>query len=134
MHVLIGFQRTQKSLNKIIGDGKRFMAYEIVKRLQAQGQTALLAQLQAVVEAKDRQRGKKHEVWTDSFDWKACRGGTFIQQKLVYMHNNPCRGKWNPSAGAADYPHSSARFYLTGEHGAYPVTHVGVLKDVNLTE
>ncbi|MDQ3842814.1 MAG: hypothetical protein M3342_02195 [Bacteroidota bacterium] len=134
VHALIGFHRSDKPINKIIGDGKRFAAYEIIKRLKEQGQKALLAQLQAAVEPKDRQRGKQHEVWADSFDWKACRGRTFIGQKLTYMHNNPCRGKWNLSAGAADYPHSSARFYLTGEHAAYPVTHVGILEDINLTE
>ena len=133
VHALIGFQHSEKPLNKIIGDGKRFMAYEIIKRLHGQGQTTLLAQLQAAVESADRQRGKRHEVWAHSFDGKACRGRTFIQQKLTYMHNNPCRGKWNLSAGAADYLHSSARFYSTGEHAAYTVTHIGILEDINLT-
>lgn len=34
VHALIGFRNTQgKSINTIVGNGKRFMAYEIVKRL-----------------------------------------------------------------------------------------------------
>ncbi len=31
------------------------------------------------------------------------------------------------------YEHSSARFYLTGEHGIYPVTSFMMLRDIDLT-
>ena len=34
LHVMISFSKTEKSINKIIGDGKRFIAYEIIKRLE----------------------------------------------------------------------------------------------------
>jgi len=34
VHALIYFSKTNKPINKIVGDGKRFMAYEIVKRLK----------------------------------------------------------------------------------------------------
>ncbi len=36
VHALIGFQNTGKSINKIVGNGKRFIAYEIINRLQTQ--------------------------------------------------------------------------------------------------
>ena len=32
MHATIAFRKTNKSINKIIGDGKRFIGYEIIKR------------------------------------------------------------------------------------------------------
>ena len=67
VHALIGFQNAGKSINKIVGDGKRFIAYEIVNRLQTQNEFALLDQLNAAVEPADKLRGKKHEVWEDSF-------------------------------------------------------------------
>jgi len=70
VHALIYFSETDKPINKVIGDGKRFMAYEIVKRLKASGNEDILFKLQNAVEAKDRLRGKKHEVWEDSFDFK----------------------------------------------------------------
>ena len=68
LHALIAFRNTGQLINTIIWNGKRFMAYEIVKRLQQQGETKLLHQLNLSVEAKDRERNKKHEVWEDSFD------------------------------------------------------------------
>ena len=68
-----------------MGDGKRFMSYEIVKRLAASSETAILQQLQDGVNSSDKKRGKLHEVWEDSFDWKECRSYDFVNQKLHYM-------------------------------------------------
>jgi len=58
LHVLIYFSKTDKPINKIVGDGKRFMAYEIVKRLKEQGRNDILTRLQNAVEAKDKERGR----------------------------------------------------------------------------
>jgi REP element-mobilizing transposase RayT len=134
VHALIGFQNAGKSINKIVGDGKRFIAYEIVNRLQAQNEFALLDQLNAALEPADKLRGKKHEVWEDSFDWKDCRSHFFMNQKLEYMHVNPCTSKWNLALNPAEYLHSSARFYICGEQGVYRVTNVNQLDDVDLTK
>jgi len=124
VHALIYFSKTDKPINKIIGNGKRFMAYEMVKRLKETRQNEMVARLQNAVEAKDRQRGKKHEVWENSFDSKICRNEKYINQKLAYMHANPCTGKWKLAKTPIDYEHSSARFYITSRHAAYEVTNV----------
>jgi REP element-mobilizing transposase RayT len=58
LHVLIGFRCADKSINKIVSNGKRFMAYEIIKRLQEQNQTDILNQLSHAVTASDQKRGK----------------------------------------------------------------------------
>lgn len=134
IHALIGFRNSDKTINKIIGDGKRFMAYEIIKRLERSNENKLLNQLSTAVEAKDKLRGKKHEVWEDSFDWKECKTSVFIDQKLDYMHNNPCTGKWNLGKSPINYEHSSACFYINGVTGIYPVTNVAELKDIDLTK
>ena len=34
LHALIDFGNSRKNINTIVSNGKRFMAYEIVKRLQ----------------------------------------------------------------------------------------------------
>jgi hypothetical protein len=68
----------------------------------------------AGVESKDKTRGKKHELWQDSFDIKECRTEKFILQKLTYIHNNPCCGKWKLVKEPHHYQHSSALFYLNG--------------------
>ena len=133
VHSLIAFRNTGKSINTIVGNGKRFMAYEIVNRLEARQDMGTIELLQSSVEATDRKRNKKHEVWEDSFDWKECISNEFIEQKLNYMHENPCRGKRKLAEDPASYPHSSALFYLTGEQGLYEVFNYLALADINLT-
>lgn len=134
LHVLIGFRNIGQSINTIVSNGKRFMAYEIVKRLQQSGNKMILEQLSQAVTPSDKRRGKLHQVFEQSFDWKECRNDKFIHQKLLYIHNNPCRGVWNLVDNPVDYVHSSAKFYNLGEHGIYPVTSYMELQDVNLTK
>lgn len=121
LHFLLHYNGGPSSLNALIGNGKRFMAYDLVKGLQRKEETDLLAQLQAGVQAKDGQRGKLHEVWIDSFDVKECRTEKFILQKLGYIHQNPVRGKWRLAADSCDYLHSSAMFYLNGTQRLFAV-------------
>jgi REP element-mobilizing transposase RayT len=133
VHTIIAFINSGTDINKIIGNGKRYMAYGIVKRLKGSNQQYILIKLQTGVNRSDRKRGKIHEVWEDSFDWKDCRSRKMILQKLTYMHNNACRGKWQLAQNPVDYSHSSAKFYITGEQGIYPVTSYMMLDNINLT-
>ena len=80
------------------------------------------------------ERNKKQEVWKDSFDWKECRTNPYMQQKLDYMHDNPCKGKWNLAPAPVDYEHSSAKYYITGEQSVYAVMSYLELADINLTK
>jgi len=45
VHVIINFITTEKSIITIISNGKRFIAYDIVKKLQDQQQIIVLQQL-----------------------------------------------------------------------------------------
>jgi len=133
VHATIAFRKTTKNINKIIGDGKRFIGYEIINRLQQQDQNDILLQLQNAVNSSDKKKGKQHEVWEDSFDWKECNSNNFIVQKLDYMHSNPVVGKWQLAVNAMEYPHSSAKFYICGDQGMYRVLNYRELDDINLT-
>jgi len=130
-HVIISFVATGQSINTIVGNGKRFMAYEIVNRLEKNGEMELLQLLKKNVEAKRKENKKLHNVWELSFDWKECRGWEFTNQKLDYIHTNPCSKKWDLCRNPGEYPHSSAKYYLTGEQGVYPVTSVMKMEDVD---
>jgi REP element-mobilizing transposase RayT len=90
LHALIAFRNTGHSINTIVGNSKRFLAYDIVQRLTEQKQESLLITLEQGVRPANKKRGKKNEVWIDSFDVKECRTEAFILQKLNYIHNNPC--------------------------------------------
>jgi REP element-mobilizing transposase RayT len=114
VHLLISFSETVKIINTIIGNGKRFMAYEIVKGLKAAGEFEVLLLLEEGVEQNRKANNKQHEVWQASFDWKYCDSERLILQKLDYLHNNPCNGKWMLADNYLGYLHSSAGFYEFG--------------------
>jgi len=134
IHFLAAFHNNGKNLNKLIGEGKRFMAYEIVGRLKADFNKKILFLLSNAVSSSRKQKGKLHAVWEDSFDWKMCDTFEIIEQKLDYMHNNPCRGKWELAESPVDYIHSSAKYYITGEQGIYAITNYMDLEDIDLTK
>ncbi len=115
LHMLAYTQNTERAINNIIGTGKRFMAYEIVKRLEKSGETELLRILSDAVTPAERQRNKKHEVFQDSLDCKEVITEKFVRQKLNYIHKNPVSGKWKLVDHYLDYEYSSARFYDLGE-------------------
>lgn len=48
-----------------------------------------------------------------------------IYQKLDYIHNNPCKGKWMLSNNPSDYPFSSAGFYESGKDNFGFMIHIG---------
>jgi hypothetical protein len=122
VHVLITFIATGQSINTIIGNGKRFMAYEIINSLEARRENNLLLILQNNGEAKRKANKKLHEVWKLSSDRKHCNSRHFVKQKLDYMHDNPSSGKWALCNSPIEYIHSSAKYYLAGKDGLYIVT------------
>ena len=89
VHVLLYFPQMPKSLNSIISNGKRFMAYEIIKRLKQSNQEEILDILFSGVKKKEKKKGQIHKVFEDSFDAKECFNEKFIYQKLSYIHLNP---------------------------------------------
>jgi REP element-mobilizing transposase RayT len=134
VHAVISFINTGQSINTIVGNGKRFMAYEIITRLEKQGETGLLNRLNSNIEAKRKENNKQHNVWELSFDWKECRNKEFTWQKLDYIHNNPCTGKWQLAVNAVEYLHSSAKYYLTGVQGLYEVANFMEMEDVDFKD
>lgn len=134
VHAIISFISDSKSLNTVIGNGKRFMAYGIIKKLKDNKDDKLLELLSDSVSTKDKLRKKQHEVWELSFDWKDCLSNSFVDQKINYIHNNPCSGKWNLSPTPTDYVHSSARFYEEGVQGIYAVTNISEMEDVDFNK
>ena len=123
LHLLI-FVNDGENINRLLANGKRFLAYEIVKRLELQQQYEILNQLALAVTAKEKQRKKKHRVFEISSDIKPCYTEKFLLQKLNYIHNNPTAGKWKLARLPEEYLHSSACFYmLNKQHTHVHLTH-----------
>ncbi|NCI50495.1 hypothetical protein GWC95_11215 [Sediminibacterium roseum] len=131
VHALVAFSTTSKSINAIVGNGKRFMAYELVRLLESNGNHDILRQLAEWVNATDRMKNKKHEVFEPSFDKKECYSLRFMEQKANYIHMNPCKD--GLAILPEDYVHSSARYYYTGLQGVYPVITYLELQDIDLS-
>jgi REP element-mobilizing transposase RayT len=111
VHLLLYLSDETVNLNTIIGNAKRFMAYELIKRLQQQGQHHLLNTLSLACSEKEKAKGQLHKVFEPSFDAKPVFTDAFLYQKLDYIHHNPVSGKWNLADDFTAYPHSSAAFY-----------------------
>ncbi len=92
VHAIIAFSNTGKTINSIISNGKRFIAYDLVKRPQQHNSSLILTELSSSLNSTERKEGKLHNAFETSFDWKECRTEKFIQQKLDYIHYNPCKG------------------------------------------
>ncbi len=134
LHSLIYYKNIAQSLNTMIGNGKRFIGYELVKRLFLSQDHNLLKQMQLAVNNKDSQRGKKHQIWQPSFEAKECRTEKFILQKLNYIHNNPCTPRWQLAEKPYQYPHSSAAFYNGNKKGYPIIDYEDVLSEVYSSE
>ena len=115
LHVLIDFCISEKSINTIVSNGKRFMAYKIVEKLKEQNKPEILLQLSEAVTISDKNKGKIHQVFERSFDCKEITSQHFFLQKLLYMHSNPCTGVWYLVKNPVDYEYCSAKFYINGE-------------------
>ena len=124
LHLLIHIAQGADSINTILANGKRFLAYEIVKRLEKHGHEDILSILASRVTPEERKRKKKHRVFEVSSDIKPCYTEKFLLQKLEYIHANPISGKWELADSAESYPHASTRFYeLNEEHSKVKITH-----------
>jgi REP element-mobilizing transposase RayT len=112
VHLLLRIEDAELNLNKIISNGKRFMAYEIIKRLKSGNKDGVLFQLSSGCTAMEISKGQLHKVFESSFDAKPVYSRDFLHQKLDYIHHNPVIGKWNLCNEFTDYSHSSASFYI----------------------
>jgi hypothetical protein len=66
VHAIIVFHNTGKTINSAIGNGKRFIAYDIIKRLQKQDENILLSKMQNMVNNTQKADDKLHEVFEPS--------------------------------------------------------------------
>ncbi len=133
IHVLIAFRNKDKSINAIVGNGKRLLAYGLVERLKRGGFSELLQTMKGWVNSTDRNHNKEHEVFEPSFDWKECNDERLVDQKLDYIHENACKGEKALVESPEDYKHSSARFYITCDPGRIKITTWAELEDIDLT-
>ena len=94
VHTIIHFPTPGYNLNKIMTNAKRFMAYEIVNRLENSTNHKVLEELMANLTPREISKGQKHKVFKDSFDAKPIYADKFLFQKLDYIPARPFRRAW----------------------------------------
>lgn len=119
LHLLLYVTATTKSLNKLIGNSKRFLAYQIVKRLKTKGMISILRSLEQGVRREEIRKGKKHQVFQPSFDAKEVQGEDRVLRVLDYIHHNPVSKKWRLVSDFVSYPYST--FYELGKMSSVPL-------------
>lgn len=122
LHCLLFPTNEKKNLNLLVAEGKRFIAYAIIKNLKKARKTEILRILKEGVMENEKKKGKIHQVFQLSFDARKCFDEKIEMQKLEYIHHNPVSGKWNLAEDYTKYTHSSASYYELGKENKY-VTH-----------
>lgn len=127
VHLLIYLVSKEKTLNQIVGEGKRFLAYRIVKKLKEQNKSILLEIMSKGVTFNERLKKRKHRIFKPSFDVRICNSEDEVIQTLDYIHENPVSKKWSLVDDFTSYEHSSAAFYVLNKPSRVPITHYNEL-------
>jgi len=112
IHFLIFISNKSPNIEKLMRNAKRFLAYQIVALFREDKKQELLDffQKHARVAA-----GAKHKIFKDRYDSLEIATQDFFEEKINYIYENPCAGKWDLAESPIDYKHSSAANYILGD-------------------
>jgi REP element-mobilizing transposase RayT len=96
-----------------------FTAHEILKKLQANNEKALLD----AFHQKRRDSRHEHSIWQD-IQAKNIYSMRFLWQKMEYIHQNPVAKDWKLVEDRADYMYSSAGYYDYGRKSIIEITDI----------
>jgi hypothetical protein len=102
--------QSNSAINQLLANGKRFIAYDIVKGLSALNRKRLIELNQLLTPAQIKS-GKKHRVFSTSSDIKPIYDRKSFEGTLDYVHTNPCQSHWDLVEDPVQYLHSSAGYY-----------------------
>lgn len=131
IHFILYISKESPPLSKIIQNGKRFMAYDIVKYLKSheaesstRDSTKGLEKKKHILDVFESQarkeKGSFHKVFEERYDAKLLDNDAIYREKLKYIHNNPIKDPWVLCKLPEDYQYSSASNYILGK-GVYLV-------------
>jgi len=120
IHIIGQFTR-EDPLPDVMRDFKKQTADRILRQLKAERN---IDALKILAEKVDHPEKQKHKVWEDDYNAKDVFSSDFLEQKMNYVHNNPCQAHWKLSETPEVYLWSSARFYFTKEACVIPIDDV----------
>jgi putative transposase len=108
VHLIMKFL-PPRNLGNVMRDFRKFTAKQIIQQCQVESQQEMLTVIEIVGEAIKK---SKHKIWEDGYDAREIFSLGFLEQKLDYIHHNPCQSQWQLADQPEDYLWSSACFYL----------------------
>jgi REP element-mobilizing transposase RayT len=108
IHLLVRFLAPYKPQN-VLRDFKKYTSKQIIHYCEDENNLELLSYFEDSARFNAVQR---YQVWEKGYDAREIFSFGFLEQKLEYIHNNPCQPQWGLVEKAEDYPWSSACFYL----------------------
>ena len=119
VHFIALFSK-ENSLSDFMRDFKKFTARQIYRYFQEQENKITLEVLK-----KDGEKAKQeYKVWEDGYDARDIYSIEFLQQKMDYIHHNPCQPQWKLVELPEEYMWLTAGFYLNGKPCIIPVDDV----------
>jgi REP element-mobilizing transposase RayT len=119
IHIIVRFSE-KYPLSDAMRDLKKFTARQIYHHFDAEGNKKILAVLK-----KEGERVKQdYKVWEDGYDARDIFSAKFLQQKMDYIHHNPCQPQWRLANTPEEYLWSTAGFYFAGKPCVIPIDDV----------
>jgi REP element-mobilizing transposase RayT len=97
------------NLQDMMRDFKKFTSKKIVEHCQLSSNLEFLSKFE---QAGERNAKTRYKVWSDGYDAREIFTLEFLEQKLDYIHHNPCQPHWKLVENPEDYRWSSAGFYI----------------------
>lgn len=101
-------------------DFKRHTARQLIERFRLENNQYILD----VMRSANRAYNQEYKVWEDGYDAREIFTQKFLEQKMSYLHNNPCQEHWQLAETPETYIWSSARFYMTDQECIIPIADV----------
>jgi len=108
VHLMVKFL-SPYNLSDVMRDFKKYTSKQVVQHCIAENPRELLFYIKAAGEADAK---SQYKVWEDGYDARDVFSISFCEQKLDYIHHNPCQPHWGLVDKPEDYLWSSACFYL----------------------
>ena len=119
IHLIAHFIK-EHPLSDVMRDFKKFTAWQIYRQFYADGNNKVLDML--------RKEGEKikqeYKVWEDGYDARDIYSIEFLQQKMDYIHYNPCQPQWKLVELPEEYLWSTAGFYFGEKSCVIPIDDV----------
>lgn len=108
------------TLSSVMRDFKKFTARQIHRQFSVEENHKVLG----ILKTEGQRVKQEYKVWDDDYDARDVFSVKFLQQKMDYIHNNPCQQQWKLVEAPEEYLWSTARFYVAGTPCVIPIDDV----------